>query len=129
MRLTENELSIMEVLWTSDKPLHTAGIIDLCVDKQWKSSSIHILINSLLDKGAIVVDGFEKVGRTYSRTFSPAISKESYMVNSLIDNVQLNDSIIREMTLALIRDDNISKETMDILEQLIKEKKSKCEHE
>lgn len=125
MKLSDNELSVLEVLWEQNKPLQSAEIVSLCVDKQWKDSSIHRLINNLLDKGAIMPVGFERAGRTFSRTFVPTLSKESYMVNSLIDDVQLNDSIIREMTLALIHDDSISDETIDILEELIRDKKSK----
>lgn len=125
MRLTDNELSIMEVLWEQGRPLRSTEIVELCVNKQWKAVSIHILINSLLDKGAISAVGFEKVGRTYSRTFAPMFTKETYIVNSLVDEVKLNDSIIREMTLALIHDDSISDETIDILDKIIQDKKSK----
>lgn len=124
MKLTENELSIMEVLWNENRALNSKEIVNLCTDKHWKSSSIHILINSLLDKGAIKVAGFERVGRTYSRTFVPTFERDSFVVNSIIDHVQLSDSIIRETTAAFINDEHISNETLSILEKLIADKKN-----
>ena len=66
MRLTKNELSIMEILWEEKRPLLSNEIVDLCKGKKWKSSSIHILINSLLEKKAIAVAGFEKIDTTNS---------------------------------------------------------------
>ena len=108
MRLTKNELSIMEILWEEKRPLLSNEIVDLCKGKKWKSSSIHILINSLLEKKAIAVAGFEKIGKHYCRTFKPLLTKEEYMVGSVIDETTLNDSVIREMMLALIQDTNVS---------------------
>ena len=125
MRLTKNELSIMEILWEVQRPLLSNEIVDLCKEKKWKASSIHILINSLLDKQAIAVAGFEKVGKHYCRTFKPLLIKEEYMVSSVIDEAKLNDSVIREMMLALIQDKSISDETLNILDSIIKDKKQK----
>ena len=127
MRLTKNELSIMEILWEEKRPLLSNEIDDLCKGKKWKSSSIHILINSLLEKKAIAVAGFEKIGKHYCRTFKPLLTKEEYMVGSVIDETTLNDSVIREMMLALIQDTNVSEETLNILDGIIKDKKQKNE--
>lgn len=127
MRLTKNELSIMEILWEEKRPLLSNEIVDLCKGKKWKSSSIHILINSLLEKKAIAVAGFEKIGKHYCRTFKPLLTKEEYMVGSVIDETTLNDSVIREMMLALIQDTNVSEETLNILDGIIKDKRQKNE--
>lgn len=125
MKLTENELSIMEVLWSADDALLGSEIIELCKNKKWKASSIHILINSLLSKGAIKIARFEKIGKHYTRAFMPELSKEEYMVQSLDNNVELNDSVIKEMALALIHDKKTSDETIKVLEEMIKEEKVK----
>ena len=74
---------------------------------------------------AIAVAGFEKVGKHYCRTFKPLLTKEEYMVSSVIDEAKLNDSVIREMMLALIQDKSISDETLNILDSIIKDKKQK----
>lgn len=62
MELTKNEIEIMEVLWSEQRPLTRTEIVNLSVDKSWKDSSIHILLNSLLKKMLFVrLDMFELV--------------------------------------------------------------------
>ena len=57
-RLTKSENEIMELMWKEGHPLSRSEIIELTPDRTWKSSSIHILLNSMLDKKAIEVAGF-----------------------------------------------------------------------
>lgn len=42
--------------------------------------SIHILLNQLLKKSAIKVDGFVQTGKNYGRTYTAAITPEDYQV-------------------------------------------------
>lgn len=123
MKLTDNELSIMNTLWESKKSLTSSQIIDACVNKHWKVNSIHILINSMLEKGAIAVDGVEKTGKTYSRTFAPTCTHDEYMVSSIMQNHPLSDAIIRKTTAAFLDTSCISDETLNYLEHLIQERK------
>ena len=51
--LTKSEHEIMNLLWHVDRPLTASEIIEQSTDKTWKDSYIHLLINSLLDKGMI----------------------------------------------------------------------------
>jgi len=60
--LTKNEQEIMDLLWKENKPLSRSDIINLSTERSWKASSIHILLNQLLEKGAICVNGFVKTG-------------------------------------------------------------------
>lgn len=59
--LTKKELEMMTVLWGSDTALTASEILKASTDKTWKDKSLHILINSLLKKNLIVVDGFKKM--------------------------------------------------------------------
>lgn len=38
-------------------------------DRNWKASSVHLLLNSLLNKGVIEVKGFKRTAKNYARTF------------------------------------------------------------
>lgn len=73
-RLTNSEREIMQVLWKSEKPLTASGIIAASPNKEWKNSSVHLLIKSLLDKDLVEVTGFEKTTKNYARTFKPTMS-------------------------------------------------------
>ncbi|MGF6367226.1 hypothetical protein M2454_003091 [Aequitasia blattaphilus] len=42
MNLSKNEVEILEVMWTADRPLLSTEIVELSVNKSWKDSSIHI---------------------------------------------------------------------------------------
>ena len=69
-RLTKSEMAIMEILWEEGKGLTATEIVNIAGEKKtWKDSSIHLLINKLLDKGVIEVVGFRKTMKNYARTF------------------------------------------------------------
>ena len=125
MELTKSELEIMNVLWAEGKPLSRNDIITKSVDKTWKGSSIHILLNSLLKKGAIREAGYVRTGKGYGRTFEPVESSEEFFA-------QLAAETVRKTSLplffsALFEKADISKETLEELETLIEEKKRKSE--
>lgn len=83
MNLSKNEVEILEVMWTADRPLLSTEIVELSVNKSWKDSSIHILLNRLLDKGAIQEVGFVRTGKSFGRTFEPTTSAEQYYTDVL----------------------------------------------
>lgn len=85
-RLTNSEKQIMEVFWKSDVPLSSHDIILSSSDKTWKNSSVHLLLNSLLDKELIEVAGFEKRTKNYARVFKPTLSYVDYILTVLIKN-------------------------------------------
>lgn len=81
MELTKKEQELMEVLWKAGRPLSSKEIVENSIDKTWKDSSIHILLNSLLDKGAIKEAGYVRTGKGYGRTFEPTESGENIMLS------------------------------------------------
>ena len=78
MELTRSEMEIMDVLWDAAMPLSRADLLDRSEQKCWKDSSVHILLNGLLSKGAISEAGFVKRSKTYGRTFLPTLTREEY---------------------------------------------------
>ena len=78
MELTRSEMEIMDVLWDAKIPLSRADLLERSEEKRWKDSSVHILLNGLLQKGAISEAGFVKRSKTYGRTFVPTLSREEY---------------------------------------------------
>lgn len=80
-KLTNSELAVMEVLWQAEKELSSAEIIERSKDAGWKKSYIHLMLNSLLDKGMIEVVGFVKRTKNYARAFKPKISKAEYVLH------------------------------------------------
>lgn len=83
MELTRSEMEIMDVLWGSDVPLSRADLLARSEEKSWKDSSVHILLNGLLQKGAIREAGFVKRSKTYGRTFAPTLTREEYFATTI----------------------------------------------
>ena len=82
-RLTKSELAVMEVLWDEGEALTSAEIIQKSKEKEWKDSSVHLLINSLLKKKVVTVAGFKKTTKNYARTFVPVEGKEQFLVGQV----------------------------------------------
>lgn len=126
--LTPNELEIMELMWRENRPLSRTDIIELSPDRSWKASSIHILLNKMLDKDAIKVDGFVRTGKNYGRTYSPALSNVDYLLMT-IKGSSLYQNSKKEATIAvissLINDKDITAQDIMEIEAVIEAKKSK----
>lgn len=84
--LTKSELAIMEVMWEQEEALTAAEIIKASGDKEWKNSSVHLLVNALLDKGILEVAGFKKTTKNYARTFKPTMTQEKYYIEKVMGN-------------------------------------------
>lgn len=125
--LTKNEQEIMNLLWSQDKALSRSEIIELSTERSWKKSSIHILLNSLLEKGAIKVEGFVKTGKNYGRTYSAAVTQEEYQIMQFkqgANYLKSKSSAITGLVSALVQNEDIDSETLDKLEAILKERKS-----
>ena len=83
MELTKSEMEIMDVLWESGQPLSRSDLLERSEEKTWKDSSVHILLNGLLQKGAIREAGLVKRSKTYGRVFSPTMTREEYFATTI----------------------------------------------
>lgn len=115
MVLTRSELEIMDVLWDSQAPLSRGELLEQSTEKNWKDSSVHILLNGLLRKGAIREVGFVKRSKTYGRTFAPAMSRESYFATTIFSHRKKPDFV--GLVSELLKREDLTKEQ---LEQVLK---------
>lgn len=83
--MTKSEKQIMDLLWSVERPLSCAEIIQMSGDKTWKDSYVHSLIKSLMKKDLVVVVSFELVSRSYARKFVPKLSKEEYYLREYLN--------------------------------------------
>ena len=101
-RLTKSENEIMELLWREGRPLSRSEIIDLTPDRTWKPASIHILLNSMLEKGAIQVAGFVQSTKNYARTFTPTLTADEYAVLQFKHSSAFNEQSVLCLVSALV---------------------------
>ena len=122
MQLTKSEMEIMDVLWNEDIPLSRSDLLARGEEKSWKDSSVHILLNGLLQKDAIKEVGFVKRSKTYGRTFAPTLTREEYFATTIFSH-RYQPEIVSLFD-ALLKRDDITPQQLDEIEKLIAKRKS-----
>lgn len=121
--LTKSEEQIAELLWSCEEPLTSSEIIRNSVDKTWKDSYVHLLINSLIEKGIIEVAGFKKATKNYARTFKPTMSREEYLLLKLTKSKNFEKAQMPRFFKSFIdKTDDLG--LLEELEKVIKNRKS-----
>jgi len=120
MELTKSEMQIMDVLWEADQPLSRADLLARGEEKSWKDSSVHILLNGLLQKEAIREAGFVKRSKTYGRTFSPTMTREEYFAATIFSH-RYQPDIVKLMD-ALLKREDITPEQLAEIQKLLDKK-------
>lgn len=120
MELTKSEMEIMDVLWDAGKPLSRSDLLSRSEEKSWKDSSVHILLNGLLHKGAIQEAGLVKRSKTYGRVFSPTLTREEYFATTIFCHRHKPEIV--GLFEALLRREDITQEDLDKIQTMIQQK-------
>lgn len=121
MELTKSEMEIMDVLWDTDTPLSRSDLLARQEEKTWKDSSVHILLNGLLKKGAIREVGVIKRSKTYGRTFAPTLTREEYFAETIFCHRRKPEII--GLFAALLKREDITAEQLEELARLVENRK------
>lgn len=126
--LSKKEKELMDIFWNADAPLARAEILERAEEQKcsWKPNSVHILLNSLLDKKAVQVAGFYLNSRKLGRTFEAAISREDYAVMQVelaADQARAEGVSGPGKLMAALIDDNANDATLDEMVRMIEAKK------
>lgn len=122
MYLTKNEIEIMDVLWREERALSRGEILTLSEEKTWMDSSVHILLNSMLRKGAIKEAGFVKCGKTCGRVYEAALSCEEYYASTLTSTKKVPE--IAKLLEAYFRLNGAEAETLQAVEAVLAQVKA-----
>lgn len=120
MELTRSEMEIMDVLWEAEKPLSRSDLLARSEEKTWKDSSVHILLNGLLQKGAIHEAGLVKRSKTYGRVFAPSLTREEYFANTIFSHRHKPEPA--GLFAALLQREEVTPEVLKQLLTLVQEK-------
>ena len=120
--LTRSEMEIMDVLWESGVPMSRADLLARSEEKTWKDSSVHILLNGLLQKGAIQEAGLVKRIKTYGRVFAPTLTREEYFATTIFSHRHKPEIV--GLFAALLKRDDITPADLDTIEALIQAKRT-----
>lgn len=121
MELTKSEMEIMDVLWGSSRPLSRSDLLEKSEEKSWKDSSVHILLNGLLQKQAIREAGMVKRSKTYGRTFEPTLTREEYFASTIFSHRHKPEIV--GLFAALLKREDITSEQLAQIAALVEESK------
>lgn len=120
MELTRSEMEIMDVLWEAGKPLSRSDLLEQSGEKTWKDSSVHILLNGLLQKNAIREAGIVKRSKTYGRLFAPTLTREEYFAETIFSHRHKPEIV--GLFAALLRREDISSTQLNQIAELVNKK-------
>lgn len=119
--LSANEFAVLGVLWDSDTALSRPEILTKLDGRNWNPNSIHLVLNNLIKKGFIVIDGITRCGQSYGRTYSPLKTKSEYAaelaLGALADSPD-EESVVSVMA-AMVKKTKISPEAVADLKQML----------
>lgn len=123
IRVTNSEWYIMDCLW-EEYPRTLMQIVPLLKERVgWSKSTCATMVRRMAEKDLI---GFEEKGKT--KYFYPKVKKEDVVVQETRDFLQrIYDGSIGMMMSALVRQNDLSKEDIQELQEILKtaEDKSK----
>ena len=122
MELTKSEMEIMDVLWNEKVAMSRSDLIERNEEKSWKDSSVHILLNGLLQKGAIREAGFVRRSKTYGRTFVPTLTREEYYAANVFCYRYQPDMI--GLVRALVNRPEVDEAVLDQLQAVIENRRN-----
>ena len=118
-RLTNKELEIMRVLWTSKKELSITDFIQ--INTALNTSTVQASLRSLLKKSYVRIAGIEQHNKVLARTYLPVLEESDY----LMDQIKLSSLSANEFFAAFIEKESL--ESLNELERIIEEQKKKLQ--
>ena len=118
--LSQNEFKIMQLLWQKDRPLSRPEIIEMVPDRDWNPNSIHLILNNMIEKGVIRVEGMTRCGRGYGRTYAATMTNleyAAYVLKEATPDLTPDERALGILPLLL---DDIAPETVTKLKALLK---------
>lgn len=129
--LSDNELAVLRALWSADTPLSRPEILERISNNKWNPNSIHLVLNNLIKKGYIRIEGMARCGQSYGRTYSATKSQGEYAaslaLNAIPDSVE-EESILDVMS-AMVKSTKLSEKTISLLQAMLDEHRNNLKKE
>ena len=126
---TVSELSILKLLWEKNISLTAAEMLEKLPDLNLFSTSIYVIVNGMIDKGLLIVDGKVKRGKRHARTYKPAISQEDFATREalkLTANLPKNKRLFSLIT-AMVDHEGIDEETLNAIDEFLQKKRKELD--
>ncbi len=118
MKISETEMEIMRIIWDKGDKVTTGELAEKLTDK--KLTTISTLAGRLIDKGCLKS---EKIGRSHAHEYEAIISEQDYQAMQTKEFIKsIHRGSAKSLISALFRSDELTKEDIEELRNLIDEK-------
>ena len=135
-KLTEVELTIMKVLWDSEKGMTVQEIAEVLKKEKISNASISQAIRNMLKKGAVEVSEFVLVSNVYARCFKTCFGQKEYLAaefcrlqKNVFGNKSKHTAGITAAFLGTAKKSDICEAEIEELQKIVNEKKEMLEKE
>ena len=128
--LTENEIEILQILWTENRPLSRPEILERSTFPESNKHSIHRYLNDMLEKGVLTIAGSVICGKRPGRTYSPTLTREEYVVsqlNRLIPDTTPQNRLLTVMS-SWVEESYVDDNVISELEEMLQRKRKELHH-
>jgi len=124
--LSSNELAVLRVLWDEGIPLSRPELLKKIPDINWNPNSIHVVLNNLIKKGYIAVDGMVRCGQSYGRTYRATKTQGEYVASLALQAVfdAPDEDCVLDVVSAMVKHKNVSEQTITVLEQMLAKRRA-----
>lgn len=123
LSLSDTEMDIMQLLWQENVALSRPEILAHLEGKEWNPNSIHQVLNSMMKKGVLKIDGIARCGKGYGRTYFPTMTREEYLARraeEILPDMTPGQRLTAMVT-ALLSQGDIDAASVSAAETLLKE--------
>lgn len=99
--LTAREEELLNILWEMNEPLTAGEMVERLEADGWNQVTLFKTVRTLSDRGYLKVTGLEKSAKSYARKLAPAVTKEEYYTEVMMER-GLDSSSIANITAAFL---------------------------
>lgn len=122
--LTDREMDVMKILWSSKEPLVASEIAKK--GDSLSNNTVQSVLRKLLEKKYIVVADIVYSGTVLTRSYKPIVLKKDILLEQFVSQFNKDDDTIPIPSLVgtLLKHEKNEKETIEKLEKLLEERKN-----
>lgn len=122
--LTDREMDVMKILWSSKEPLVASEIAKK--GDSLSNNTVQSVLRKLLEKKYIVVADIVYSGTVLTRSYKPIVLKKDILLEQFVSQFNKDDDKIPIPSLVgtLLKHEKNEKETIEKLEKLLEERKN-----
>lgn len=126
-KLTRRELDVLNILWENTKPVTAKEIVGL--NPSLSINTVQSVLKKLLKKGYIEVGDIVYSGTVLARGYTAVLDANEYMAEQLAQGIDNKRLSVEGIMAALLEYDQNDEETIEKLEELLKQHRDRLRKE